>query len=134
MDQSHGEVSVVRQDQYATRCVVESADGNDACMNAFDERGDRRAPFGIVCGAHDAARLVHQHVDERLRHDALAVHLDALTSTVRFGSKLRDDSPVDTNAPGQNELFRLAPRGNPRASQDLLQSIHHRVCISVCAG
>ncbi len=68
---------------------------------------------------------MQQHVDEGFLDDAFPVNLDALFTAIGLGAKLGDHAAVDTHAPGHDELFRFASRGNPRTGKNLLQSVCH---------
>ena len=55
---------------------IQATDWDYAHAYRFEQLGNRRAALGIAQGAHHAARLVQNDVNERFGHQPIAVNLD----------------------------------------------------------
>ncbi len=108
------ERAVVRQEQHAGRVAIEPPDGNDAHV-AADEVDDGRPPLRVARGRDRPARLVEQHVPERLLPDLAAVDAHDVRGLDERVELAR--SAVHSHAPGLDQLVRAAARGDTGSSE-----------------
>jgi hypothetical protein len=135
VEQTHREVPIVRKQQHTAGRVVEPSNRDETRGYASSQCRHRLSPLGVMRRTDETAGLMQQDVDGWFIDHSRTVDLDPLPVTVGFGAKLRDDATIDADPTGQNQLFRLAPRGNPGASKDLLQSVwHDRTRTSLTSG
>ncbi len=120
VQESRGELAVVGQEQRAAGLEVEASDRVEACLDARDEVGDGGAPLGVAGRGDDRAGLVHDDVDRCLGDRATTVDLDLVFEWVGACAELGDDLAVDPDTPGEQELLRVATRGDAGSGEDFL--------------
>lgn len=124
MEQRFGEIPVVRGEENAARVEVQATHRVDPPTDAGQKVAHTGSAERIVHRRHYSARLVKDHVDERLSNDALAIDFDRVRFGVNLGPELRHDLAVDPHPPACDERFCCAPGRNSGTGQDLLQAQH----------
>jgi hypothetical protein len=123
VEQRHGEVPVVREEQRPARVEVEAPHRNDARPDATHVLRHGRSPLGIRHGADDVPRLVEDDVHELLTGNGGTVHLDPVHIRVGLGPELGHDLPVHRDPPRRDELLGLPARRDAGLSEHFLETL-----------
>ena len=121
---AEGEVAVVGQQEQARGGAVEPADRYDP-LGDVDEIHHGPAPALVAHGRDVAGGLVEHDVAATLGPQPLTVDADVLPIRIDHGAELTHHLTVDGDAPFENELLGLAPRGHAARGQDSLQTFQN---------
>lgn len=109
MKETHGELSVVRQEQRPARVKVQAPDGHDTNADLLQIFGNGRTPLRIVHRADHVAGLVKHEIHGWLGLYAASIHLDTTGCRIGTGAELGHDEPVDGHAPRDDERLGTPP-------------------------
>lgn len=122
-----GERAIVREEEQAFACVIESPDRVQAFGLLTEEFHDRRPAFRVVSGRDIAFWFVQKKVDEFLPNpQGGPIHTDGVVSRVGFRAQFGHDFAVDANATRRDEFFGLTTRGDSSGRENLLQALGHK--------
>ena len=124
MEECRRQRPVVRQEQHPRRIEIEPADREEALARLGDQPRDRRPPFGILERAHHAARLVERdRPPTPWRRDALPVDGDDVGAKIGADAELAHHDAVHRDATRRDERLGVAPGGDARPTEQLLQAL-----------
>ena len=119
------EGAVVGQQDEALGGHVEPADREEPGDRGHEVH-DRRPALGVLARGDDAAGLVEDQVDGRLRRlDPDAVHAHVVRVEVGLRPELAHVLAVDRDPALEHQLLGPAPRGEAGPGEDLLESLFH---------
>lgn len=122
MRETVGKFTVVGDENQAFAVNIKPTYGEHPWRVGRHEVGNA-VPAGRVAGrAHHASRFVDGKIHELLSRECLAVDADFLLLRIDARTKLSDNFAIDFDPPLANELFALAPAGDSRGGENLLQA------------
>ncbi len=97
--ESLAQLTIVRQDQRATRVVVKTSDGENSLVDPADEIQHGLPTFGVLARCDRLARLMKQEIHSTGSADPAPVDLDLIPMRVDLRTELADDRSVDSHVP-----------------------------------
>jgi hypothetical protein len=110
-----GKLAVVGHQQRAAGVVVEPSDRSDSRRYCAHQIRDGAPALWIAQRGHDGARFVEHHVNQWLRHQAAAIHVDARSTRIRLGAKLGHFVTVHADPARADQLLCTSSRSDAGA-------------------